>query len=82
MLWGVIFDRERAYAALKHDPGSRQNAKSARFGLLVTKMRGGVRGCLWRLMPQLVGAVPQESRLLVERLQSSPTSSCPSVRSF
>jgi hypothetical protein len=42
MLWRVIFDRERAYAALKSDPGSCPNAKRARFGLSVSQMRGGV----------------------------------------
>jgi hypothetical protein len=42
MLWRVIFDRERAYEALKYDPGSCQNAKRARFGLSVSQMRGGV----------------------------------------
>jgi hypothetical protein len=42
MLQRAIFDRERAYPALKYDPGSCQNAKRARFGLSVNKMRGGV----------------------------------------
>ena len=34
---GVIFDRERAYATLKYDSGSCQNAKRARFGLSVNQ---------------------------------------------
>jgi hypothetical protein len=37
MLRRVIFDRERAYAALKYDSGSCQNAKRARFGLSVNQ---------------------------------------------
>ena len=37
MLRRVIFDRERAYAALKYDSGSCQNARRAHFGLSVNQ---------------------------------------------
>ena len=58
MLWRIIFYRERAYAALKYDPGSCQNAKRARFGLSVSKMRGAVFGTGARVMRAgIVGVV-------------------------
>ena len=54
MLRRVIFDRDRAYAALKQDPGSCQNAKRASFGLSVNKMRAG--GLFWERVGEAHGA--------------------------